>query len=210
MSARIVALCCLAALDASLGSAGPNRLSDPDLVVYLTTDTPQPSEPLQQMQQELTALMFSAGYRLEWRSGADAPAETNARFLVLIELHGYCGVGSGEAATEPQDAAASLAYSYVSGGRVLPFSTVNCGNLTRVIAPGLTGTPQFRRDYLYGRAVARLLAHELYHILANTVGHGREGIAQSAFSARNLLADSFSFAPAALSQLEGSATRGSR
>ena len=208
MSARLLALCCLAALDASLGSAGPNRLKDPDLVVYLTADTPQPSEPLQQMQLELTALMFSAGYRLGWRSGADVSAAVNSGALVLVELHGYCGAGQGSLATEPPEAAASLAFSYVAGGRVLPFSTVNCGNLTRVIAPALAGAPQLRRDYLYGRAMARLLAHELYHILANTLEHGRQGIAQSAFSARNLLADGFAFAPADRAQLDGGASRG--
>jgi hypothetical protein len=34
--------------------------------------------------------------------------------------------------------------------------------------------------------MGRVLAHELYHIVAGTSRHGREGVAREAFSAREL------------------------
>ena len=48
-------------------------------------------------------------------------------------------------------------------------------------------------DRLLGRAWARVLAHELYHVLANTSSHGGGGIAQPRFSSRELLDDNMEF-----------------
>ena len=42
-----------------------------------------------------------------------------------------------------------------------------------------------------GRALGRVLAHELYHIFANTTKHARAGIAKSCYTAPELLADEF-------------------
>jgi len=39
---------------------------------------------------------------------------------------------------------------------------------------------------MLGRAMGRVLAHELYHIVADTAGHGENGVAQPALSAREL------------------------
>ena len=54
---------------------------------------------------------------------------------------------------------------------------------------------------LYGRSMARLLAHEFYHILAQTGGHAPTGIAKARFSTADLLADHFDFETVALDRL---------
>jgi hypothetical protein len=55
--------------------------------------------------------------------------------------------------------------------------------------------PRAQREYTYGRAIARLLAHEIYHIVAQTREHTRAGIAKEHFSANDLLAEHFEFEP---------------
>lgn len=57
------------------------------------------------------------------------------------------------------------------------------------------GLPTPSRDAAYGRAVARVLAHELYHFLANTntKGHATGGLAKAAYSAEERLAETFRF-----------------
>jgi hypothetical protein len=50
-----------------------------------------------------------------------------------------------------------------------------------------------KSDLLLGRALGRVLAHEVYHILAKTTGHGRAGVAKSALSGRQLIADRIAF-----------------
>jgi hypothetical protein len=87
---------------------------------------------------------------------------------------------------------------------VLPFSWVECETLSRMLAPALSkyGVPQ---DYLYGRAMGRLVAHELFHILTMSADHDDGGVAKSSFSVRDMLADRFTFEATALTKLESAA-----
>jgi hypothetical protein len=57
------------------------------------------------------------------------------------------------------------------------------------------------RDFLYGRALARVLAHEFYHVLVHTHKHTSKGVAKKAHSADDLLSDHFDFDAVALAQL---------
>lgn len=164
-----------------------------ELVVYLRTDSLQPARPVEIMKRELAPMMLLAGYRVEWRDAPDKIGSTPS-FLVVVEMHGSCAMPAGSFAS---DVAApetkTLASTAVSDDNVLPFSFINCSGLTRMLAPLIASEAGARRDFLYGRAMARLLAHELYHILANTRDHDGEGIAKSHFSFSDLLTERFEF-----------------
>jgi hypothetical protein len=62
-----------------------------------------------------------------------------------------------------------------------------------MLTPGLSSVRIAQRNVLLGRSIGRILAHELYHILADETGHANEGIAKSAFTAGDLLAARFEF-----------------
>ncbi len=96
---------------------------------------------------------------------------------------------------------ASLAETSVAGGVVMPFSYLNCANLTRMIAPILGDEPPAQRDYLYGRAMARVAAHELYHVMMGSRLHGHAGMAKAKFAVADLLDDSFDFDRTSLAEL---------
>jgi hypothetical protein len=49
------------------------------------------------------------------------------------------------------------------------------------------------RETAYGRALGRVVAHELYHIFANTLHHGSDGVGKSAYTVQELLNDEFRF-----------------
>jgi hypothetical protein len=49
--------------------------------------------------------------------------------------------------------------------------------------------------------MARLLAHEFYHVLAQTDDHTQTGIAKARFSTADLLAEHFDFESVALGRL---------
>jgi hypothetical protein len=206
MSARLLALLCLLNLGVRVSladSIGPPAL---ELVVYLKIDARQPAAPLEWMKRELSPLMASAGYRVEWRDPqtANAPAATGA--LVVVELHGTCGVPAGGLTAEPPiDGVNSLASTSISDGRVLPFATVNCSNLNRTLAPPLAPEAGARRDFLYGRAMARVLAHELYHMIVSTRGHTVDGVSKPCFTMGDLLTERFEFEPAVLAKFRQSA-----
>jgi hypothetical protein len=44
-----------------------------------------------------------------------------------------------------------------------------------------------RPDYLMGRALGRVLAHELVHILTKSAAHGQDGVTQPALTGRELI-----------------------
>jgi len=198
MSARLWALYCLLNPVVSSAWTGSNPSTGPDVVVYLKSDSVQPAHPLEHMKLELGALMSVPGYHVEWRDSHSPDRNVDNAELVIVELRGSCGVPPEGLATRRSGRADSLASTHVSGAKVLPFSWVNCDNLTRLLAPSLAGESEAQCDYLYGRAMARLVAHELYHILANTREHGREGIGKAGFTSKDLLSERLGFATPAI------------
>ena len=52
-----------------------------------------------------------------------------------------------------------------------------------------TGGDRSRSEQVYGRALGRVLAHELYHIFARTCHHGQEGVAKTALSGKALISE---------------------
>ena len=185
MFARLLATFCLIAGSLFAGS------SDADLVVHLKIAVNQPAAPLDHMKRELSVLMKTAGYRVQWGD------ESNSSFLAVVELNGVCALPAGNAVA-PAVSGASLATTNVTDGQVLPFSTVNCAALTHSLAPVLLKDTGAQRDFFYGRAMARVVAHELYHILMRTTEHARSGIARSCFSTDDLVTERFDFEGAVL------------
>jgi hypothetical protein len=202
--ALVLALCCLLITVVSSGWAASLRPPTAKLAVYLKTEASQSARALDSMKQELSRLMQTAGYQLEWRGPQDSHIDTGA-FLAVVELRGDCEAplgNLGHGSTLP--GIAELASTFVSDGQVLPFSWVNCGNVTKLLAPALFDQPAARRDFILGRAVARLIAHEFYHMLMQTREHTRNGISKASFTAADLLTNSFDFEGAALAQLQRS------
>jgi hypothetical protein len=79
-------------------------------------------------------------------------------------------------------------------GKVLPIADLRCDALRKLIDRDLQAAPAAGRDQLLGRALGRVLAHELYHVLLRTRAHAREGLARPAQSSADLLAPRNSFA----------------
>jgi hypothetical protein len=165
-----------------------------DLAVYLNADANQPSAPLENMKRELSSIMQAAGYRVVYGDPRNPDTNSRVSTLVVLELRGSCGMPAGNYRIERAVASgASLAETSVSDGVVMPFSYINCANLTRMIGPVLGDEPSAQRDYFYGRAMARVAAHELYHVMMGSRVHGHEGVAKPSFSVADLLNDGFEF-----------------
>jgi len=201
MSARLVAA--LVGLLSSAPCFGSPDATNPGkraVVVYLRTSTGQRAEPVQAMQKEANALMETAGYHLEWRTlpgdnsiAVDAP-------IVVVELRGNCQSPTGSIPLAPLTRPSALASTAVSDGEVLPFSWVECDTLSRMLAAPLSKYEN-KQEFLYGRAMGRLIAHELYHILTKTRHHDTDGVAKPRFSAADVLTEHFSFDTPTLAKL---------
>jgi hypothetical protein len=172
-----------------------------ELVVYLTARSTPSTLPF--ARREAESLMQSAGYAVKWAAAGDPHAD--AASLVMVELAGDCAAPS-----TPQPVAASvdtgrsLATTAVQDGAVLPFTRVDCGALRGILGTALDREAPARRAFLLGRAMGRLVAHELYHALARTRDHAATGIGKPCFTAADLLSERFEFAAVALNRLRQS------
>ena len=144
----------------------------------------QHSEPsVNEMKRELQNLMRPSGVELSWRSLDEISSKDSFPSVVVVTFHGTCQTKP-FASPLPTDPVA-LAYAHVSNGTVIPFADVECDR----VRSSLTSTPGARSDLLFGRALGRVLAHELHHIIGQTRAHTQQGVSRKSLSARDLIAD---------------------
>jgi hypothetical protein len=86
-----------------------------------------------------------------------------------------------------------LAFTFTTDGRILPFGEVKCDRLRDSIKTAMSGADYKQGNQLLGRAMGRVLAHELYHMLAQSKGHAKGGVARESLSARQLIAEQLDF-----------------
>jgi hypothetical protein len=152
------------------------------------------------MEREANNLLDAAGYQLQWRDLSLGSSEAVLADIVVVELRGMCEPPHRPDLVTPLAVPSNLASTAISNGEVLPFSWVECETLSRFLAAPLSKA-ESKQDYLYGRAMGRVVAHELYHVLRKTRDHDTDGVAKSHFSANDVLAEHFSFDAPALAKL---------
>jgi hypothetical protein len=149
-----------------------------------------PNAVLEAIQEELESIMVPAGIDFEWRSLANSTGNEVSVELAVIHFKGTCAptdLGPTEIYPGP------LGWTHMSDGEILPFSDISCDGLRGFIQRGLLQLPEGAREAAYGRAVARVLAHELYHIFAKTTKHAAWGIGKPAYTVQELLSSRFQF-----------------
>jgi hypothetical protein len=88
-----------------------------------------------------------------------------------------------------------LAFTRISDGRVLPFSDVQCDTIRNYISLTVASARPSEREGILGRAMGRVVAHEMYHMLASTKAHSQGGVARSFHTRQDLTAPEFRFNP---------------
>jgi hypothetical protein len=133
------------------------------------------------MQEELQRLLAPAGIDLVWRRMAERKTGENFDLVAVTSFVGSC------VADKPASAATStvsLADTSISDGHILPFFRIDCARITTMLGSQV-------EPATLGRAIARVAAHEIYHIVAQTVGHQERGVAKAVFSVRDLTSARF-------------------
>jgi hypothetical protein len=163
------------------------------LTLVISTERPLPAATVAEMHREMDKLMKQASIRVEWMQLSDFSPGTEVQDLVLVKFRGNCRI---QPAPVLLDERGPLAFTHTSDGQVLPFSEVFCDRVGVAARSAMAGGEFGRGDELLGRALARVLAHELYHIRGKCSEHGRSGLARSALTGRELIATTLDFAPA--------------
>jgi hypothetical protein len=204
MSARVTATFWLFLTTALVGRSESAIPPHTTVAVQLKPNAEVSPAVLAEMKGELEALMASAGFRFEWLDSQNPSPANGADSLVVLELRGSCNPLAG-----PPDRLAAdkepLASTSVVDGHILPFTWVDCAALNRFLGSSLANAPGALWASVYGQSMARLAAHEFYHVLAQTSDHTGAGIAKASFSTTDLLATRIVFDHAAISRMRSKA-----
>ena len=160
--------------------------------ITLYTQFPQapPEGVLQALQDEVGSIMEPIGLRFEWRDLSKAGGHEVSAELAVITFKGRCDA---ESLVSRGKFEGALGWTHVSDGQILPFTDVSCDRVREFLGAGLLALAAAEREEKFGRALGRVLAHELYHIFANTTRHGSLGVAKESYSVQDLLSDDFQF-----------------
>jgi hypothetical protein len=170
----------------------------PEIGLLLRFDNPPALTFITTMQTEVTRLLVPADLRVRWMTPEDLGAQTFTRALVF-SFHGDCRALPAETASERVPLPVILAETAVSESTILPFGEVNCDRLRGFLSgEGPRGAGVESR---LGLATARVVAHEMYHVLLQTKEHGKTGISRAAHTPSALLSKSLRFDDEELSRM---------
>jgi hypothetical protein len=158
------------------------------IALYTSFQQQPPPAVLEALQDEVESIMFSTGLKFEWRTLSGVQGNEVSVELAVLTFKGRCDV---QGLINRGSHAGALGWTHVSDGVILPFSDVDCDGIRKFLQKGLIAIQPAERAAAYGRAIGRVLAHELYHIFADTKQHASYGIAKEAYSSQDLLSASF-------------------
>ena len=161
------------------------------VALFLDFEHPAPPAIVSSMEAEVDRILSRSGLQFEWHALSDAQKTATFADLAVAHFNGVCGIQP-ESHTRPYKPVA-LATTAVSDGHVLPFTEIECGTIGRFLGPDLQALPTRDREAALGRAMGRVLAHELYHIFGETRKHAGRGVASAYHSREDLLAPEFNF-----------------
>lgn len=145
---------------------------------------------LDAIHQELSSIMAPMGFHFHWHSLNAALGNEVVLECAVVSFKGQCEVANlMKRAPHP----GPLGWTHISEGIILPFSGIDCDGIRTFLQAGLLGARAKKRETIFGRAIGRVLAHELYHIFANTQHHGAGGVGKASYSVQDLLDDDFRF-----------------
>jgi hypothetical protein len=158
----------------------------PDVTVVLDIKGSFSPGALLQMQKEADEIIGSSGIELGWRMRSDATAGT-FKDLVVLTFKGACVI---DPTPMLHDELGPYAFTRVSNGEVQPFGEVDCGRVANSVKGAMAGDDYQKADLLMGRALGRVVAHELVHMLTKSGRHAHEGVYKASLSGKQLISDS--------------------
>jgi len=168
--------------------------------VTVVMDFKGPNSPstTKEMQKEAGQILGASGVQLSWTTRAEAAAGDYTD-LVVMTFRGDCKTGP---ALPRYDESGPYAVTWTTDGRVLPFGEVDCQKVIKSARSAMWGGDLSRADSLYGRALGRVVAHELVHMLTKTGDHAKNGVQREALSPRDLTTGSLTLSQDDLDRLK--------
>ena len=157
--------------------------------LYVDFQHAPPAAVRQVAREELAAIMTPAGAVVDWRALTDDRLDQRWNAVATVRFRGFCDTSD----LRVRPSRWVFGQAHLVGREIIPYIDVQCDAVRGFLAPTLNSLDPRRRTLTFGRALARVLAHELYHILAKTSDHGSGGVAKSTYTMPELTASEFWF-----------------
>jgi hypothetical protein len=194
---HVICAVSMAALVSIATGAAASPVHATALTIVFDFQGPHSDRSIEEMKRELEAVMKGSGLTFDWRTRSQVRNESFAN-LVVVHFKGKCVL---EPVAYLYDERGPLAFTYSNDGEVLPFSEVACDRVVAAARSAMSGGDFAHADLLLGRALGRVVAHELVHILSKSGEHGKEGVAQPALSGLRLIAPEMHLSPADMERI---------
>ena len=186
----------------SMMSAGivPTNLPRPNLTIAMQFDQPVSPASLHEMESEFERIMLPAVPRIEWRRVDDITGSETFHQIVLVRFIGSCKADGLRAdLVKSRD----LGTTSEQNGYPLPFSRIDCQVILALLPRQPPGTSEntLYIQLLLGRAMGRVLAHEVYHAVLRTSDHATSGVAKSRLTPPELFGANLKFESAQIERL---------
>jgi hypothetical protein len=134
------------------------------------------------MKTEAQALVKDSGVALSWRRMDQLSSSDAFPRMVVVRLRGVCDMSLPVPPLSFESVV--LGSTYILGGEPSSFSDIECDSVRSSV-----GAHAGRSDLEFGRALGRVLAHELHHVIDRTRRHTATGYERQSLSATDLVAD---------------------
>jgi hypothetical protein len=201
MTLRFIALLAFAGLGSLRGASDVHAKQ---FAIYYSFDHAPLLLLVSTIQEEFGRVMAPANIDVAWREINKQNGGDYADIYV-VRFRGDCSImPPGESKAAVTSAERGLGETSITDGHVLPFAEVRCDVLRRYVSIG----PRESSDAIsiMGRAIARITAHEIYHMMTGSVRHCGSGIAQAEYSTRDLTAAQFAFGAPEITRMKEKAS----
>jgi hypothetical protein len=177
----------------------PGAVKTTNLTIVFDFNGPHSVQSVEAMKRETQGILKNAGVHLDWKSRDEA---VNSSFadLVVVRFKGACQLPPPPLYDELGEIG-PLASTYETDGQVQPFSEVSCDRVGAFVRSGMHGSDYQRADLLIGRALGRVVAHELVHMLTGARDHSHEGVFKPSLTVQQLVAGELPLSPGDIERL---------
>jgi hypothetical protein len=139
-----------------------------------------------EMERESGSILKTTGLRLDWRLRDDAPKSAYPN-LVVMTFNGACKF---DPTPQAYDESGPLANTKTTNHIIQSFGQVDCDHVVGTARSAMFGADYAHADMLVGRALGRVVVHEIVHMLTQSAEHGRDGVFRESLSGKQLIAPS--------------------
>lgn len=167
-----------------LTAARAEQSANQAIIVVTVWEQEPPSRDLARCyESELRELMAELGMRTRFIGLSEATQSSFAGRIVVLRMTQFAEEARKSLPSIPSTA---LAWTHASGGDVTPFGAVDLEALSAFLQLSRFETETPHGVRVFGRALGRVAAHEIFHMITRTMVHSPRGLMQPELTCQEL------------------------